>query len=142
RRARAGAIQAVGAIVLSLGIAAIYWVPALVEMPYSRISDQRMGSFSLGRYLSQPGDLIQSSFMFAYNTADQHRYGLISFMLTLVAIGAIAVAAARTRSSASATGDWLVGPDRLVLAGAAVVFVVVLGLQLRAAQPIWDTVPL
>lgn len=135
---------AAGAVGLALTLSAVYWLPALAELPYSRVSEQRTGDFVVTRYLLAPADLLQPALIFDYFTEAVPRFGLVAGLLTLVGAAAFALAAARPGARGepgglNGTGD---APDRLVVGAFVVCFVVVLLLQLRVAAPIWETVPL
>jgi len=150
--AASGLARAIGAVLLALALSAAYWVPALVEMPYSRIQEQRQGSFSIGRYLFSPSDLLQRSLIFDYYGEAEHRYGLIAFVLTLGAMVSVGLAAGLAGAKHSRTSPEEVdsgarmlrpyGPDLVLLAAFGLVFGVVLVMQLRPTLPIWESVPL
>ena len=129
--------RAGGAIVLGLAVAAIYWLPALVEMPYSRIGEQRRGTFDVTDYLLPLHEVVQHTPIFSYHLDEQHRFGLLPFLLATSAIGLLVAAVMRRRD-----GHGAARPDLLVLAGCGAVFAVVLALQLRVSEPVWETVPL
>src|SRR5262249_8289610 len=67
---RTGALRAVATLVasvlLALVLSAIYWLPALLELGYSRVSEQRSGDFNVTRYLADPTALLQPSVLFDY----------------------------------------------------------------------------
>jgi len=136
--------KAAGAVILALALSAIYWLPALVELPYSRVSDQRTGEFTVTRYLVAPSDLLQPLVVFDYYVEAIPRYGLTAALLTLgSAVLVLGTALRRPRSMA----DVVVrlsrsGPDRLVVVACIACFVGVLLLQLGASAAIWETVPL
>lgn len=135
--------RSTAAAVLALALSAIYWVPALVEMPASRVGEQREGAFSLARYLLPVNGLLQRTLVFSYGRDDQHRYALIPFSLTVLALVAVGGALVRRRPlSGTAEPDGEARPDRLAVGGCGLVFAAVLALQLAPARPIWDTVPL
>lgn len=127
---------AVGAIGLGLALAAFYWVPALLELEYSNLEAQRTGSFSIGRYLGSPRDLLQSSLLYDYHAEAVPRYGLV---VGLLAVGAVALyLAALTRRRDLDHHQ----PERAPVLGFAVAFLVCLVMQLEAALPIWEGLPL
>ena len=132
------------AVVLALTLSAIYWLPALVELPYSRVSDQRTGEFTVTRYLVAPPDLLQPLVIFDYYVEAIPRYGLTAALLTLGATTLLLLALLhRPRNMAEVVARLRQsGPDRLVVLACAICFVVVLLLQLRVSAVIWETVPL
>jgi hypothetical protein len=132
---------AIGAVVLSLGLSAGYWLPALVELPYSNLGEQRKGSFSIGRYLVEPGELFQRSFVFDYYDREVPPYGLVAGLLTLGAAVAFAAAVARRRAvnHDRSKSPW---PDLPAGGSLAVAFCAMLLLQLEPTLVLWETVPL
>jgi hypothetical protein len=137
--ARAG-----GAVALALALAAIYWLPALTELPYSRVADQRTGEFTVTRYLSGPSGLLQPSLVFDYYVEAIPRYGLTAAVLTLGAAAlALLAILRRPRSMAEVLARLRrSGPDRAVVVACVLCFVVVLLLQVRPSAIVWETVPL
>ena len=134
--------KAAGAVVLALALSALYWLPALVELRYSRVSDQRSGEFTVTRYLVAPADLFQPLFVFDYYVEAIPRYGLTAALLTLGAAVLVALTiVGRPRNMAAVVGR-LSGPERHVILAFAACFVVVLLLQLRWSAIVWETVPL
>jgi hypothetical protein len=140
--------RAAGAVVLALALAAVYWLPALLEQKLSRVSDQRSGEFTVTRYLVAPPDLLQPSVVFDYYVEAVPRYGLVAAVLTIVGIWLVVAACAATRRPATdkageaARSARLLLVNRLVLAAFGLCFLVVLVLQLRITAPVWDTLPL
>ena len=135
-------LKAAGAVALALALAAIYWLPALVELPSSRVSEQRTGEFTVTRYLVAPPDLLQPLLVFDYYVEAIPRYGLTAALLTLGAAVLVLLALLRRPTSMAAVVGRLAGPDRTVVLACAVCFVGVLLLQLRASAVVWETVPL
>ncbi len=142
RRATWRLVQAAGAVWLALALSAVYWLPALVELPYSRVSDQRTGEFTVTRFLVDPLDLLQPLLVFDYYVEAVPRHGMTSALLTVgVALLALLTMARRPRSMAAVVGR-LAGPDRLVVLACTLCFLIVLVLQLRVSAAVWDAVPL
>lgn len=136
-----GLALAAGAVALALALSAIYWVPALLELPYSRVADQRSGEFTVTRYLLDPTALLQPAVIFDYYVEAVPRYGLTAAVLTTATLLLFAVALGqRGRGRAGAGRE--AGPDLVVVAAFGICFATVLLLQLRIAAPIWETVPL
>jgi hypothetical protein len=135
-------LKAAGAVGLGLALAAAYWLPALIELPYSRVSDQRSGEFTVTRYLVSPAELFQPLVVFDYYVEAIPRYGLAAALLTIVSAGLVLVACLRRPTSMAALVRRFGGPDRLVIVACALCFVGVLLLQLRGSAAVWDTVPL
>jgi hypothetical protein len=134
--------KAAGAVALAIGMAAVYWLPALVELPYSRVSDQRTGEFTVTRHLVAPTDLLQPLVVFDYYVEAVPRHGLTAALLTAGAGLLVLLAILRRPTSMSAVVSRLTGPDRLVVLACALCFLVVMLLQLRLATLVWETVPL
>lgn len=136
--------KAAGTVVFALALSALYWLPALVELPYSRVSDQRTGEFTVTRYLVAPSELLQPLVVFDYYVEAIPRYGLTAGILTVgAAILALLAVARRPRSMAEVVARLRpAGPDRLVVMACALCFVAVLLLQLRASAVVWEAVPL
>jgi hypothetical protein len=135
-------LKAAGAVGLGLALAAIYWLPALIELPYSRVSDQRTGDFTVTRYLVAPQDLLQPLVLFDYYVEAIPRYGLAAALLTIVSAGLVLIAGLRRPANMAALVQRFNGPDRLVVVAFALCFAGVLLLQLRGSAAVWDTVPL
>ena len=141
-------IRAAAAVLLAMALAAIYWLPALLELSYTRVSEQRSGEFTVTRYLVAPLDLLQPLAVFDYYVEAVPRYGLTAAILTLLALVLFVAASTRScrqRPAASerhTTPTDLGRPDRLLVTAFGLCFVGVLLLQLRASAMIWDTVPL
>src|SRR5207248_329526 len=134
RRAAAWSLaRAAGAVLLALALAAIYWLPALLELRYTRISDQRTGEFTVTRYLLAPLDLLQPSLVFDYYAEAVPRYGLVAALLTLAALALFALAGARRAPVETLRDETSGGPDRLLVGAFGACFVAVLLLQLRAS---------
>lgn len=131
-----------GAVFLALALAAIYWLPALTELHFSRVSDQRTGEFTVTRYLLGPLDLLQPSVIFDYYIEAVPRHGLMAAVLTLVALGLFGLACLRRKPASSDEPARSALPNRLVIAAFGLCFLVVLLLQLRVTAIVWDTVPL
>ena len=129
-------------VLLALALAAIYWLPALTELPYSRVSEQRSGDFNVVRNLTDAGGLFQPSVPFDYYAETVPRFGLVAGLLTLTAIVLLAVAVIARRRHRRAGAASERSPDVFALIAFALCFVVVLLLQLRATASIWQTVPL
>jgi hypothetical protein len=134
--------KAAGAVALAIGLAAVYWLPALVELPYSRVSDQRTGEFTVTRHLVAPIDLLQPLVVFDYYVEAVPRHGLTAALLTAGAGLLVLLAILRRPTSMAAVVSRLAGPDRLVVLACALCFLVVMLLQLRLATVVWETVPL
>jgi hypothetical protein len=134
RRDPRAAFTAIGAIALGTALAAIYWMPALLELSYSHIGDQRVGSFNLARYLLDPTELIQPTLRAHYDGDAEHQYGLVALILTLAGIARLVL----PRWTLD-RGPWT---TRAILLAFAAAFAVILAIQLRWAQVIWETVPL
>jgi hypothetical protein len=137
RAASNSLITAAGAMALALALSAFYWAPALLEMGYTRIGEQRQGSFNVEEYLLPPGRLLQSTLVYSYEHVDQHRFGLLHGLVTGSAGIVIGIAAARRPRHRAVPRL-----DLLVVCGCMILFLGVLLLQLRASEVIWDTVPL
>jgi len=135
-------VQAAGAVLLALALAAVYWAPALLELSYSRVSDQRTGDFTVTRYLVQPLELLQPLIVFDYYVEAVPRFGLTAALLTLLALGLFTAALLGRRRPSPPPVRYVARPDALAVAAFGACFVVVLLLQLRVSAPIWDTVPL
>jgi hypothetical protein len=135
-------VQAAGAVLLALALAAVYWLPALIELPYSRVSDQRTGDFTVTRYLVQPLDLLQPFVVFDYYVEAVPRYGLSAALLTLAALLLFVVARVRTRGRAVLASATVPAPDAPPIVAFGLCFIGVLLLQLRVSTPVWDAVPL
>ena len=133
-----------GAVLLALALAAIYWLPALAELPYSRVSEQRTGDFNVARNLAGPAELFQPSVLFDYFVETVPRYGLVVGLLTAGSIGIVALAAARRRRQRArlTPGQGGSSPNLLVVGAFALCFAIVLLLQLRVSAVVWQTVPL
>lgn len=148
RRGRADALSAIvrsgAAIGIALALSALYWAPALFELSYSRMTEQREGSFQVSSYLLPLDGLIQRTPIFSYDLADQGRFGLIPLLLTAGSLVVLVAVRLRARRASSTSRDCrrLPMPDALVLACCGVLFGAVLLLQIQLAKPIWDTVPL
>ncbi|MFN8523528.1 MAG: 6-pyruvoyl-tetrahydropterin synthase-related protein [Chloroflexota bacterium] len=130
------AVLGAGAIGLSLALAAVYWAPALLEIQYSRMNEQREGSFGVSRYLHTLPEVIQPSLLADYDGEAEHQYGLVLSLLTLVSITGLAVRIVRPQGRAHPI------PQPLVLACLALTFLAVMALQLNPSRPVWDNVPL
>jgi hypothetical protein len=135
-------VAVIGSVLLALALAAIYWLPALLELPYSRVSDQSKGDFNVVRNLVDAGALFQPSLLFDYYIEAVPRFGLVAGLLTIGAIvlvvaGAV-MQARRMRAQASSAQTMMLA----VLGAFAVCFVVVMLLQLRDTALIWQTIPL
>lgn len=140
--------RAAGAVVLALALAAIYWLPAMLEQKLSRVSDQRSGDFTVTRYLVALPDLFQPSVVFDYYVEAVPRYGLAAALLTILVIGLVVAACVGARQTAadgadaSASTERSLFTNRLVLGAFGLCFLMVLMLQLRVTAPVWDTLPL
>jgi hypothetical protein len=134
--------KAAGAVLLALALAAVYWLPALVELPSSRVTDQRTGEFTVTRYLVAPLELLQPLVVFDYYVEAVPRHGLMAALLTTGAAALVLLALLRRPTSMAAVVGRLAGPDRMVVVACVLCFVVVLLLQLRASAIVWETVPL
>lgn len=133
--------RSAAAVLLAMALAAIYWLPALAELPYSRVSDQRTGGFTVTRFLVSPPELLQPLVVFDYYVEAVPRHGATAAVLTVVAALLILVAMAHRRP-AGASAENASSPDRLVLVAFMLCFGVVLLLQLRLSAIIWETAPL
>ncbi|MCC7369574.1 MAG: hypothetical protein IT306_14190 [Chloroflexi bacterium] len=148
--------RSAAAVLLAMALAAIYWLPALAELTYSRVSDQRTGEFTVTRWLVGLGELLQPAVVFDYYVEAVPRHGLAAASLIGAAAILFVVALARARSrprrhageartpSAPLSGPErrAVGPDALVLSAFILTFVVVLALQLKPSAIVWETAPL
>ena len=132
--------RSAAAVLLAMALAAIYWLPALAELSYSRVSDQRTGEFTVTRFLVSPLELLQPLFIFDYYVEAVPRHGATSAVVTAGA--ALLLLATMARRRAVSQDVSAAGPDRLVLVAFMLCFVVVLLLQLRVSAIIWETAPL
>jgi hypothetical protein len=150
---RAGTLslaRSAAAVLLGMALSALYWAPALLELPFSRVSDQRTGDFTVTRYLLDLRELLQPSIIFDYYVEAVPRHGLIAALLTVVAAALVVVALiVRPRHSSPMHGPgrqlgWGEGasPDALVVVAFILCFLVVLLLQLRVSSVVWETLPL
>jgi len=133
----------VGSVALGLALAAIYWLPALAELHFSRVSEQRSGDFNVVRNLVDPSAILQPALLFDYYVETVPRFGLAAGALTVVAIVLVAAALLRrvTRTRPP-HGQPTPRPDRVVLVAFGLCFIVVLLLQLRQTAIVWQLVPL
>jgi hypothetical protein len=129
------------AVLLALALAALYWLPALAELHFSRVSEQRTGDFVVTRYLLTPLELLQPSVVFDYYVEAVPRHGLMAAVLTMLALGLFGLACLR-RGRASGVTESSGLPNRLVVGAFGLCFLVVLLLQLRVTAILWDTLPL
>jgi hypothetical protein len=131
-----------GAVVFALALAAIYWLPALAELRFSRVSEQRTGEFTVTRYLLAPLDLLQPAVVFDYYAEAVPRHGLVAAVVTVLALVLFGLACLRRAPSASPETARSALDNRLVVLAFGLCFLVVLLLQLRLTAIVWDTVPL
>jgi hypothetical protein len=133
----------VGSVALGLALAAVYWLPALTELHFSRVSEQRGGDFNVVRNLVDPAAIFQPALLFDYYVETVPRFGLAAGVLTVVAIvlvtAALIRAGPRSQPPDAQPSIW---PDRVVLVAFGLCFIVVLLLQLRQTTIVWQVVPL
>ncbi|MCC6176435.1 MAG: hypothetical protein IT305_14105 [Chloroflexi bacterium] len=142
RVALGGLMRAAAAMVLGLGLAAVYWLPALTELSASNVSSQRKGAFSVGRYLVELPNLLQGSLVFDYYGEAVPHFGLTIGVLTLLASILVLAALAIGRRQALASGEASDSPAPLPLVAFVVCIVGVLALQLEPSLVLWETIPL
>ena len=111
-----GLLKAAGAVALALALSAIYWLPALVELPYSRLlgpADWRVHRHPLPPWA--PPDLLQPLVIFDYYVEAIPRYGLTAALLTLGSAALVLLAVLRRLEEHGRTWwrAWTaLGPDR------------------------------
>jgi hypothetical protein len=127
-------LSSLGGLLLGLGLAAIFWLPALAEMRHVDFDAIERGMFNVSLNLVDLGELLAPSPLLdraALNPPMPHNIG--AAQLVLAALGAAAAISPRTALDRRARACVWAG-----LAGA----VVCAAMVLPAAEPVWGALPL
>ncbi len=109
-----GTAWAAGGFVVGLALSAVFWLPALLELRYTQISQQQTGLLSFAGNFVMPEDLLAGAGLIDRSARDLPlllRLGLPHWTLTGVAAVAVIWMALRRRTSR----DYPAGMRRLVL---------------------------
>jgi hypothetical protein len=124
------------AFALGLGLAAFYWMPALLEIGATRANEFMLsGAIALRNFVRPPLDVVQRTPVHMYTGESRFAFALWPFVVGILGSVALLV---RWSRRASEPAQW---PARTPLALLAAAWGILLLMQTNASLPLWEGIP-